>query len=109
MIARLPGVSRAPPTPCNILAPINSFHGWRYGAEQRGEREQADSEDEDSSPSVSVAERSSEQYQRRERQQVAVEDPLQRGGRGVEIAADVGQRDVDYGAVEKRHPRAEHR
>ena len=63
--------------------------------------------DEDAAAPVAVAERPAEQDQRGERQQVAVEDPLQGAGRCVEVAADVGQRDVDHGAVEEGHPRAQ--
>ena len=81
----------------------------RDRAEQRGDGEEADAEDEDAPPPVAVAERAAEQDQRGEGQQVAVEDPLQGAGAGVEVAADVRQRDVDHGAVEERHPRAERR
>ena len=42
-----------------------------------------------------------------ERQQVAVEDPLQRRRGGMEITADVRQRDVDHRAVQERHPGAD--
>ena len=75
-------------------------------AEQRGEGEEADAEDEDPPPPVAVAERAAEQDQRGQGQQVAVEDPLQGAGAGAEVAADVGQGDVDDGAVEEGHPRA---
>src|SRR5262249_44337482 len=68
--------------------------------------EGADPDHEHAAAPVAVAERAAEQDQRGQRQQVAVEDPLQRAGAGAEVLADLRQRDVDDGAVEERHPRA---
>ena len=69
----------------------------------------ADPDHEDATAPEAVAERPAEQDQRRERQQVAVEHPLQVGGRCAEITTDVRQRDVDDRAVEERQPGAQNR
>ncbi len=95
--------------PCSSRAHDQQLGGRRDRAQQRRGREQADAEHEDPAPPVAVAERAAEQDQRRERQQVAVEDPLQGARRRVEVAADVGQRDVDDGAVEEREARPQDR
>ena len=76
-------------------------------AQQRGAGEHGRSEHEDPPAPVAVAERSAEQDQRGERQQIPVEDPLQRAGLGLEVAADVGERDVDDRSVEKRETGAQ--
>ena len=70
-------------------------------AQQRGGGEHADPDHEDAAAPEAVAQRPAEQDQRRERQQVAVEHPLQVAGGRVEVTTDVGQRDVDHGAVEE--------
>ena len=107
IIARLPGVSSAAPTPCRIRAAISDLGRGREAAQQRGEREPHGADDEDPAPAEPVAERAAEQDQAGEREQVAVGDPLQLGQARVEVLADGAQRDVDDGAVEQRHPRAE--
>ena len=48
---------------------------------------------------VAIAERAAEQQQRAQRQQVAVDHPLQRVGLAVQAAADRRQPDVDHRAV----------
>ena len=80
----------------------------RHGAEQRGHGEEHHADDEYPASPVPVAERAPEQDHRGERQQVAVEDPLQRRRGGMEVTADVRQRDVDHRAVQERHAGAEH-
>ena len=57
---------------------------------------------------VAVAERAAEQDQRREREQVAVDRPLEAGDVGVEVASELRQRDVDDRGLEERDRRAEH-
>ena len=80
----------------------------RHGAEERGHGEEHHADDEYPASPVPVPERAPEQDHRGERQQVAVEDPLQRRRGGMEVTADVRQRDVDHRAVQERHPGAEH-
>ena len=109
IIARLPGVSSAPPIPCTTSRPMQDLDGRGDRAEQGGHGEDADAEDEDSAAPVTVAQRTAEEDQRGQRERVAVEDPLERARRGVQIPADGRQRDVDNRPVEECHPRAEHR
>ncbi len=49
-----------------------------------------------------VAEHPGGEHEAGERQRVAVDDPLQRGDTGVQIALDVGETDADDGVVEER-------
>ena len=107
-MARLPGVSIAAATPCTTRAPTSIADGRRDGARQRGQREAAGAEHEHAPPAEPVTERAAEQDQPGERERVAVEDPLQAGERGVEVVGDPRQGEVDDGAVEHRHARAEH-
>ncbi len=67
-----------------------------------------DPDDEDAPPAEAVTERAAQQDERREREQVAVGDPLQLGQARAELLADPDERDVDDGAVEQGHARAEH-
>ena len=80
----------------------------RDRAQQRGDREPGDADDEHPPPPVAIAERPAEQQEPGERQRVGVDRPLQPVERGVEIAPDGRQRDVDDGRVEERDARAEH-
>ena len=75
-------------------------------AQQRGEREQANPEYEYPAASMAIAKRAAEQDQRGQRQQVAVEDPLQRAGRRAKVAADVGQGHIDHRSIKERQARA---
>ena len=101
-------MSSAPPIPCRSLAPTSSSALGATAQSSEAAVNRPTPEHEDAAAPVAVAERSAEQDQRGERQQVAVEDPLQRAGRRAEVAADVGQRHVDDGAVEEGHARAQH-
>ena len=107
IIARLPGVRSAPPTPCTSLAAtsISAFGAIAHSREAKVKRPTPRAED--AAASVAVAERATEQDQGGERQQVAVENPLERARRGTEVAADVRQGDVDDCAVEKGQARAQ--
>ena len=108
-MARLPGVSSAPPTPCSARAAISvsTFGASPHSAEATREPDGAD--DEDPPPAEPVGQRAAEQDERGERQRVAVERPLQPGEVGAQVLADPGERDVDDGRVEHRQAGAEHR
>ncbi len=69
-------------------------------AQRAADREAGDADQVDASAAEPVAERSADEDQRGEADQVAVGDPLQLGQRGAEVGADAAQRDVDDGAVE---------
>ena len=103
-IARLPGVSSAPPTPCRTRAATSTVMFGRGATKQRRRREPDGADHEDLAASVPVAERATQQDQRGQREQIAGEHPLQRAHTGVEVLSDVRQRDVDHGRVETRHP-----
>ena len=75
----------------------------RDPANQRRECEPRRADHEDLAAADAVAERAAEQDQRRECEQVAGEHPLQRAHACMEVATDVGQRDVDDRGVERRH------
>jgi hypothetical protein len=80
----------------------------RHRAEQRRGAEQCQSRREDAPPPEDVPERSPDEQQRAEREQVGLDDPLLLDESGVEIVRDRRQRDVDDRAVEEHDPRAEH-
>ena len=57
-----------------------------------------------------VGELAAEREQRRQRQQVAVDDPLRSGGRQRQVLLQVGDRDRDDRLVDERHrDREDHR
>src|SRR6185295_12829133 len=60
-------------------------------------------------PAVTVPERSPKEDQGGERQEVAVQYPLEGAGRRAKVFADVRQSNVDDGAVEEGHPGAQYR
>ena len=75
--------------------------------QRRGDREPGHAADEQRPAAVAVAQRAGHDVQRRDGQRVGQHDPLLGGQAGVEIAADRGQRDVDDGAVDEGHRRAD--
>ena len=88
-MARLPGVSKAAPTPSSTAAPIENLDVRSSGAEQRSGREPDRPDQEDLAPSIVITQGTAQQDERSERKQVAGQHPLQRAhGRG-EIAGDV--------------------
>jgi hypothetical protein len=80
-----------------------------HRAQQRRHREQANADHEDTAPAVAIAQRSAEEDQRCQGELVAVENPLERACRGVQVAPDRGQRDVDHRPIEERHARSQDR
>ena len=106
-IARLPGVSSAPPMPCKTRPAIITS---RFGATAQiseATANQIDAGQKGPAPAEPVAERTAQQDQRGQHQHVAVDDPLQAGDVGVQVLTHRGQRDVDDRAVQERHPGAE--
>jgi hypothetical protein len=73
----------------------------------RREREDADADQVDPPPPDAVGGAAEDHEQRREGQRIAVDDPGQRAEAGVEVADDLGERDVDDRHVEVREERAE--
>ena len=74
-------------------------------AEQRGEGEDPEPDREDAAPAEAVAERARRQQKGGEGQRVGVDDPLQAGEAGPEVALDIRQGDVDDRDVEQQHER----
>ena len=71
-----------------------------HGADHAGRGEADQTEDQRRPTAVAVGEAAGGEHQRGEGQVVAVDDPLQRAGAGVEIGGDARQRDVDDRGVE---------
>ena len=109
MIARLPGVSSAPPIALQAAGGDQRVDVGRQAAEQRGEREPHDADEEDPAPAEPVTQGAAEQDQGGEGQRVGVDRPLQALEPGVEVLADPAERDVDDGRVEHRQAGAQHR
>ena len=107
MMARLPGVSSAPPTPCRARASDEHEQVRGEPAQQGRQREPHHADEEDPAAAEQVAERAAEQDQRGEGEGVAVDGPLQAVQRGVQVPADRRECHVDDGPVEHRHARAE--
>lgn len=82
--------------------------GRRETAQQRAEREPDHPDDEDPAAAVTVAERATQENQPGQRDRVRVTDPLQGRQWGVQVVADVRQRDIDDGGVQQRHAGAQH-
>ena len=106
--ARLPGVSSAPPTPCNARAAMRTGDVRGQPAGERRQREPRHPDEEDPPTAEVVAQRPAEQDERRQRQRVGVDRPLQIAEARVELGADARQRDVDDGAVDHHDPGAQH-
>ena len=75
-------------------------HVPRQRGEQRSDREQTGADDEDAPVTVEVAEPAADHEQRRERQRVSGDDPLEARQRRVEFAQDGRDRDVEDRAVD---------
>ena len=97
------GEARAAPRPCRPRAASSrpSLVARPPSSEATPKIDQADHED--PATSVEVTEAAAEQQQAAEGQRVAGDDPGQVGAGDVEVGLDVGQRDVDDGAVEHHH------
>ena len=78
-------------------------------AEQGRDPERHETDQEHLAPAEAVAERSADHQQRAEREQVAVQHPLETREVGVEVAPDGRQRGGDDAPVEEGDPRPEHR
>ena len=81
----------------------------RQRARERHDTEADQAEREDAALAVDVAERSADQDQRREREHVAVGDPLLPGEPAAEVGGDRRQRDVDRRRVQHGDERAHDR
>ena len=72
-------------------------------APERRDREPGGPDHEDPAAPVPVAERAAHEDQRREREEVAGEHPLEVGDTDAEVLADPRERDVHHRRVEHRH------
>jgi hypothetical protein len=77
------------------------------GTRRRRDREQAQAGEEDAPAPEPVAQRAPGEQQRREHQRVGVDHPLQPGDAALQLAPEVGQRNVDGRRVEDDHEIAE--
>ena len=98
---------RAERRPAAPRAAISSSTDGRDRADERGDAEAGRADREDPPPAVEVAERAADEDQRREQQQVGLDDPLLVGERRVEVVAQRGQRDVDDRLVDEHDRRPE--
>src|SRR5690606_9775566 len=85
------------------------FDRQRQRAQQRRRGEPDRTDDEDPAAPEPVSERTTQQDQRRQRQQIAVEGPLQPGAFSVQHFGYRGRRGVADGGAEERHRGPEHR
>ena len=87
MIARLPGTRSAPAAPCTARDAASTVASGRGRARDARHRERHEAGQEDTPAAEAVAERAAEQEQRRERDEIRVDRPLQARHVGVEVAA----------------------
>ncbi len=107
MRARAPGTSRAAAAPCSTRNTASWTGDWANAHKRAAEGEAHHAEEIDPPASQPVPQCATDQDQRGQAQQVAGGDPLQLRQRGVEVEADLAQRDVDDRAVQHRDPGAE--
>ena len=98
-----PGVSSADPTPCRARAATSQPMLGARSAQRGRDRKPGDADQKHATATEAITERSAEQDEGGERQQVSVDGPLQAPDRCTEVVADVRQRDVDDRSVEQRH------
>ena len=82
--------------------------GRSQGAQQRRGREPDHAREEHAPAAEPITQRTADQDQRRQRQRVGVQDPLQARYARAQLGAERGQRDVHDGGVEKRDARSQH-
>ena len=97
--------SAAPPTPWSARATSSEamFHASPQSSEATLKRTTPITKTQPAP--VAVGQRAAGQDQRRKRDRVRVDDPLQPGQAGVELALDARQRDVDDRDVDQQHER----
>ena len=101
------GTSSAPAIPWAPAGEDQELGARRHRAQQRADPEADQPDREDPPAPVQVAERSADQQQRAERQQIRLDHPLLISERAAQVRADRRQRDVDDRAVEEHDARAE--
>ena len=102
-IESVAGISSDAPMPSMIASPSTSVgNRVRHRREQRTDAEDHRADDEHAAVAVHVAEPAADDQERRERQRVAGDDPLEAREVGVELAQDRRNRDVQDGVVEHR-------
>ena len=107
-MARLPGVSRAAPTPWRTRVAMSTVVRRSERARGRRDREPGHPDGEDPASAVLVTEGPAEQDERGHGERVPGDHPLEGAHRGMELPADGGQGDPDHGGVDGGHPRTEH-
>ena len=105
IVASAAGVSSAPATPCSARATMSAFPPQATAQSTEVTRECDDADDEDAPLAVDVAERSADEDQRAEREQVGVDDPLLEREAAAEISLHRRQRDLDDGGVDEHDRR----
>ena len=101
------GTSMPPPKPCTTRKAISSPADVAERAQRRADGEQRDRGDPGPLGAEALGDPARERDHRRQRQQVAGRDPLDRAQRGVQVARERVQRDVDDRRVEDRHDEPE--
>jgi hypothetical protein len=79
------------------------LHVHPQTAEQRGDREHAETEAEHPPSPIEIADSAAEQQQAAEGEDVCIDDPRQRRRGDSQIALDAGQGDVRDGVVQDEH------
>ena len=107
-MARLPGASKAPPTPCSTRIPMRTCGIGRQPATRRRQGEPGHADLEQPSASVAVAQGAAYEQQGRQRQHVAGHHPLERGDARVKVTTDHREGDADDRRIDGGDARPEH-
>ena len=94
--------------PADALQPAREVEHERRGrepAQRGGGREHREADEEHAAAADPVGDRAGREQERRERQRVGVDHPLEVLERGAEVALDVRQRDVHDSDVDQEHER----
>ena len=106
-MARLPGVSSAPPTPWTMRAAMRRPAVGAKPQQAEATANQTHADGEDAPPPEAVAERAAEKEEGGQGQRVAGDHPLQGPDAAAERAADGGEGDADDRRIERGDARAE--
>ena len=107
MIDSVAGMMNAPPMPMNARVAMSWSDGRRERRRERAEPEHDQAELQRAAPAEPVAEAAAGEQQAREHERVRVDHPLQLAVRGVEVAHDRRDGDVEDRVVEDDHQQAE--
>jgi hypothetical protein len=100
MMASVPGSNSAAPIPCSTRSDQHGDVRSQCTSERR-DSEDGEADEHDLLVSAPITDRAAGQQQRRQRQCIAVDDPLQADDARTQLGTDTRQRDVDDRDVEQ--------